>query len=308
VPDGWPAVTPVPFHLAAGESHTLDVALAPPSALAAGHTTVEVAAVTADGHRYASAYPLVAYPHVRPRPLPQPAQVVVSAFPLVLPRLGHVGYVRGAADRVPEALVAVGVPLEVLTAADLRHRDLHTFDALVLGSRAYDAQPDLASVNDRLLDYVREGGLLLVQTQRTDYFKANLAPLPMSMTGNNAARTTDETAPVRLLAPDHPVLNAPNAIGPSDWEGWVQERGLYYPTQWDPGYTPLLAMADPGKEELSGSLLVAPVGKGTFVYTGLAFFRQLPAGVPGAYRLFANLLGLAKPRVESEDLPETPGR
>src|SRR5581483_5276375 len=208
------------------------------------------------------------------------------------------------ADQVPEALLAVHVPLELVTVPELKARDLHRYDAIVLGSRAYDANPDLASVNDRLLDYVRNGGLLVVQVQRADYFKANLAPLPMSMSGNNAARTTDETAPVRLLQPEHPVLNTPNAIGATDWEGWVQERGLYYPTQWDAGYTPLLAMADPGKPELQGSLLVAPVGKGTYVYTGLAFFRQLPAGVPGAYRLFANLLALAKPQIQSEDLPE----
>jgi hypothetical protein len=108
---------------------------------------------------------------------------------------------------------------------------------------------------------------------------------------------------VRVLAPEHLALTAPNPIGASDWEGWVQERGLYYPQSWDPLVTPLLAMADPGKEELEGALLVAPYGRGTYVYTGLAFFRQLPAGVPGAYRLFANLLALARPQVEAEDLP-----
>jgi hypothetical protein len=149
---------------------------------------------------------------------------------------------------------------------------------------------------------VRGGGLLIVQSQRAEYFTRALAPLKLDMPRGNATRVTDETAPVRLLVPDHQVFSTPNAIGESDWSGWVQERGLYFPQQWDPGYVALLAMNDPGKPELDGSLLLAPYGQGTFVYTGLAFFRQLPAGVPGAYRLFANLLALAKPRVESEDL------
>ena len=108
---------------------------------------------------------------------------------------------------------------------------------------------------------------------------------------------------MRLLVPEHRVFSSPNEIGPADWEGWVQERGLYYPQSWDDALLPLLAMADPGEPELEGSLLIAPHGEGTYVYTGLAFFRQLPAGVPGAYRLFANLLALAEPQVESEDLP-----
>ncbi len=303
VPEGWPAVPPVPFRLAAGEARTLGVPVAPPQPLEPGRTSLEVSAVTDEGGRYAAAYPLVDYEHIRPRPVPIPSRVAISAFPLTLPPLGKVGYVRGAADRVPEALAAVGVPLEVLPAADLLARDLLAYDALVIGPRAYDASPELAAANPRLLDFVRRGGLLLVQSQRADYFSQRLAPLPLTMARGNATRTTDETAPVRLLAPDHEVFTSPNPIGDADWGGWVQERGLYYPEQWDPAYVPLLAMADPGKPELSGALLVAPYGKGTFVYTGLAFFRQLPAGVPGAYRLFANLLGLARPRVQSEDLP-----
>jgi hypothetical protein len=306
-PVGWPAVPLVPFQLAAGESRTFDVPVAPPAPLAAGRGAFVVGAVTDDGVRYAAAYPLVDYEHVRPRPVPVPSLVEISAFPLELPKLARVGYVRGAADQVPEALQAVGVPLEVLSPADLPSRDLGGYDALVIGPRAYDAAPELAAANGRLLDFVRAGGLLIVQSQRADYFTRNLAPVPLTMARGNATRTTDETAAVRLLAPDHPVLTTPNAIDAADWEGWVQERGLYYPQQWDPAYVPLLAMADPGKPELSGALLVAPYGQGTFVYTGLAFFRQLPAGVPGAYRLFANLLALAHPRVQSEDLP-TEGR
>ncbi|HEV8242230.1 MAG TPA: PIG-L family deacetylase [Thermoanaerobaculia bacterium] len=307
VPDGWPAVPLQPFQLPAGEKRTFELPLAPPSPLAAGRTSVEVGAITFDGGRYFQSFPLVDYEHVRPRPIPVPSRVAISAFPLELPKLQAVGYVRGAADHEPEALLAVGVPLQVLAPADLLSRDLADFDAIVIGPRAYDAAPELAAANSRLQDFVRAGGLLVVQSQRNDYFAQKLAPLPLDMPRGNATRTTDETAAVRLLQPDHAAFTTPNAIDASDWEGWVQERGLYYPQTWDPAYVPLVAMADPGKPELSGALLVAPYGQGTFVYTGLAFFRQLPAGVPGAYRLFANLLALAKPRVQSEDLPaETP--
>ncbi len=304
VPEGWPPVPLQPFTIPAGERRTFDLPLAPPADLATGRTSLEVGAVTFDGGRYFAAYPLVDYDHVRPRPVPDPARVGISAFPLALPKLQAVAYVPGAADHAPEALQAVGVPLEILSAEALLARDLGAFDAVVIGPRAYDAAPELAAANGKLLDFVRAGGLLVVQSQRADYFTRRLAPLPLEMARGNATRTTDETAPVRLLAPEHAVLTTPNPIEASDWEGWVQERGLYYPQTWDAAYVPLLAMADPGKPELEGALLVAPYGQGTFVYTGIAFFRQLPAGVPGAYRLFANLLALAKPRVQSEDLLE----
>jgi LmbE family N-acetylglucosaminyl deacetylase len=302
-PEGWPLVQPVAFQLAAGQQRTFDLPLVPPSPLAPGRTAVDVGVVTNDGAHYSQSLPLVDYEHVRPRPIPTPARVAISAFPLELPKLHAVGYVRGAADHEPEALQAVGVPLEVMAAADLLSRNLADFDAIVVGPRAYDAAPELAAANSRLHDFVRAGGLLLVQFQRADYFTRKLAPLPLEMARGNATRTTDETAPVRLLQPEHAAFTTPNQLEASDWEGWVQERGLYYPQTWDEAYVPLIGMADPGKPELTGALLVAPYGQGTFVYTGLAFFRQLPAGVPGAYRLFANLLALARPRVQSEDLP-----
>ncbi|HET9766370.1 MAG TPA: LmbE family protein, partial [Thermoanaerobaculia bacterium] len=303
VPEGWPPVPLQPFQLPAGEKRTFDLLVAPPALLAAGRTAIEVGAVTGDGNRYWQSFPLVDYDHVRPRPIPTPARVAISAFPLELPKLHAVGYVRGAADQEPEALQGVGVALEVLAPADLLSRDLAAFDAIVIGPRAYDAAPELAAANSRLSDFVRDGGLLVVQSQRADYFTKKLAPLSLEMARGNATRTTDETAPVRLLQPEHTVFTTPNVLEASDWEGWVQERGLYYPQTWDEAYVPLIAMADPGKPELEGALLVAPYGQGIFVYTGIAFFRQLPAGVPGAYRLFANLLGLARPRVQSEDLP-----
>jgi hypothetical protein len=202
-----------------------------------------------------------------------------------------VGYVRGASDRVPEALAAVGVPVVLLDADTLARGDLSRYEAIIVGSRAYEIDPALVANNGRLLDYTRAGGLLIVQYQQYQYVQGHFAPDTFSIAQPHD-RVTDETAPVTLLVPGHPVFHVPNAIGAEDWRGWVQERGLYFAHAWDSTYTPLLETHDAGGPPLSGGLLVAPVGRGTYVYTGLSFFRQLPGGVVGAYRLFANILAL----------------
>jgi hypothetical protein len=189
----------------------------------------------------------------------------------------------------------VGVPIELLGPAELAGGDLAVYDAVVVGSRAYETDPALAAANQRLLDYARGGGLVIVQYQQYPFIDGGFAPFPLGIARPHD-RVTDEAAPVAPLDPADPIVTTPNRIGPADWEGWVQERGLYFAREWDPSYRPLLAMADPGGPTLNGGLLVAPLGRGTYVYTGLAFFRQLPAGVPGAYRLFANLLGLRAER------------
>jgi hypothetical protein len=163
---------------------------------------------------------------------------------------------------------------------------------IVVGVRAYEVSPALLRANSRLREWVERGGTLIVQYQQYDFVAgAGYAPRKLEIARPHD-RVTDESAPVTVLVPDHPALTTPNRIVGEDWSGWVQERGLYFARSWDPAYQALLATADPGGPEQRGVLLVAPVGKGTFVYTGLAFFRQLPAGVPGAYRLFANLLAL----------------
>jgi len=203
--------------------------------------------------------------------------------------------VRGAADRVPEALTAIGVPVELLGERNLDSGDLSRFDVIVIGSRAYETDPALVRSNGRILDYARGGGVVIVQYQQYAFVEGKFAPYKIEI-GRPHDRVTDETAPVRILDPNHPAFTRPNRIGPEDWTGWVQERGLYFARTSDPAYTPLLAMADPGLTEQQGGLLAAQLGKGIYVYTGLAFFRQLPAGVPGAYRLFANLLGLGDPK------------
>jgi hypothetical protein len=199
-----------------------------------------------------------------------------------------------------------------LTPDSLARGDLSRYDAVVIGSRAYETVPAVLEFNARLLAYARAGGLLLVQYQQYEFFGGSFAPFPMTVGGQSLGsflsgkgtepkpgarpdshdRVTDEAAPVRVVNPSSPVLRTPNAIGPADWNGWVQERGLYFARDWAPEYRPVLEMHDPGEPPLQGGLLVAPVGQGTYVYTGIAFFRELPAGVPGAYRLFMNLLAL----------------
>jgi hypothetical protein len=219
----------------------------------------------------------------------------------VLPRLTRIGFVRGAADRVPEALTGVGLPIVLLDTPALERGDLSQFDAIVIGPRAYETDSALVENNGRLLQYARDGGLVIVQYQQQVYFTGGFAPYPLTVGAPPPApglppighdRVTEEDAPVRVLDPASPVVRAPNRIGPEDWKGWVQERGLYFAHTWAPEYHPVLEMHDTGDPPLEGGLLTARVGRGTYVYTGLSFFRQLPAGVVGAFRIFANLLAL----------------
>ena len=305
-PRGWP---PIPAEsLAFGredETRSVTVALSPPAQrLAPGSYELRAAAAAAgsDGRRgpgidqIQGALQIIDYPHIRPRAWVQGSVVQIRTAQIALPALSRVGYVRGAADRVPEALLAVGVPVELLGPDTLARGDLSRYDAIVIGSRAYETDPALVASNGRLLDYARAGGLLLVQYQQYPFVDGAYAPYPLHI-GRPHDRVTDESAPVTPLDPTHAALRYPNEIGPDDWRGWVQERGLYFAHDWDTTYVPLLETHDPASPELKGGLLVAPLGRGTYVYTGLSFFRQLPAGVPGAYRLFANLLGLKRTSV-----------
>jgi LmbE family N-acetylglucosaminyl deacetylase len=286
--DGWRAA-PVPFSLAKkGDRTVLDVALTPARAPRAGRLELAIEARAAGGGRFGEGIRMIDYEHIRPVAFPRPSTVALTVLDLKLPPARAVGYVRGASDRVPEALAAIGVPIHVLTPAELERGDLSRFDAIVIGTRAYEIDPALDRGNGRLLDYVRGGGLLILQYQQPVFTQKGWAPEKLEIQRD---RVTDETAPVKILDPNHPIFTTPNRIGPADWEGWVQERGIYFAHSWAPVYEPLLGMADPGEPEQKGALLAATIGKGRYVYTGLAFFRELTAGVPGAYRLFANLLG-----------------
>ena len=229
----------------------------------------------------------------------EPAQCVVHAFDINVPKNLRVGYITAESEPVPDALKMVGVQVELLDPATLAFGDLHGYDAIVVGVRAYELRSDLPGANQRLLDYVSNGGTLLVQYERDFAWEGkNYAPYPATIGSNKPGdplpRITDETAAVTFLKADDPLLNTPNKITAKDFEGWVQERGLYFWTDFDEKYTALLSMHDPGEKDLNGGVVYAKVGKGTYIYTGLAFFRQLPEGVPGAYRLFVNLLSASR--------------
>ena len=294
VPAGWPPVSAESLSFSReDESKSVVLAVAPPTGDALKPGTYALRAGTAGGW-----LEIIDYPHIRPRALTRPSIAEIRATRVALPGLARIGYVRGASDRVPEALLAVGLPIELIGADSLARGDLARYDAIVIGSRAYETDPVLVANNGRLLEYGRNGGLIIVQYQQYPYVDGGFAPYPMAIARPHD-RVTDENAAMTPLDPAHPVFHYPNDIGPEDWRGWVQERGLYFPRTWDTTYVPVLETHDPGQPvtELKGGLLIAPLGRGTYVYTGLSFFRQLPAGVPGAYRLFVNLLGLKRRNV-----------
>jgi len=296
-PTGWPPVSPESLAFTReDETKSVVVSVAPPAAdsLKPGTYALRAGSPGPGG----GGLEIIDYPHIRPRALTKPAVAQIRAARVALPALSHVGYVRGAADRVPEALLAVGVPIELIIGDSLARGDLSHFDAIVIGSRAYETDPALVANNGRLLDYARNGGLVIVQYQQYPFVDGGFAPYPLTIARPHD-RVTDETAPVTELDSAQPVFHYPNTIAPEDWRGWIQERGLYFAHTWDTTYVPVLETHDPGTPpvELKGGLLIAPLGRGTYVYTGLSFFRQLPAGVPGAYRLFTNLLGLKRRNV-----------
>jgi LmbE family N-acetylglucosaminyl deacetylase len=234
----------------------------------------------------------------------EPAQCLVHAFAINVPQNLHVGYITAESEPIPDALRMLGIQVALLDAQALAFRDLSKFDAIVVGVRAYELRPDLPGANQRLLDYASLGGTLLVQYQRDFIWdRASFAPYPALISPPTAPakegaspaprplpRITDENSPVKFLKPDDLLLNRPNKITQADFKGWVQERGLYFWTQFDPKYTAVLSMKDPGEPEQNGAIIYAHHGKGVYIYTGVAFFRQIPEGVPGAYRLFVNLL------------------
>jgi LmbE family N-acetylglucosaminyl deacetylase len=265
--------------------------------------------VTPPAHPTAGAYALKPYARlgasvfresVEPIPtLPtrnwtEPADAAVHVLDLIVPKPLIVGYVAAGNDLVPDFLRQLGIEVDLLEEVALAFDDLRRFDAIVIGIRAYELRPDVARSNARLLRYVTEGGTLVVQYQHADVWNSlHPAPFPASMT-NPAARVTDENSPVRFVDPSSPLLNFPNHITLDDFKGWVQERGLYFWSTFDPRYQPVLALQDPDETEALGGLVYARDGKGLYIYTGLSFFRELPAGVPGAYRLFVNLLSQSK--------------
>jgi hypothetical protein len=241
------------------------------------------------GKAYAEGYTVVTREDLDTFYYYQPSVERVSVVSVKVPENLKIGYIMGAGDDLPTVLKQLGLDVTLIPAETLASADLSRFGTIVLGIRAYDTQKSLISNNKKLLDYVSGGGTLLVQyeTAVTDFNNAHLTPYPAQL---SRARVSVEEAPVEVLALTDPVFHYPNQVGPKDFDGWVQERGLYFMDQWDDHFKPLLACHDPGEPPQKGGLLKAQYGKGTYIYTGYAFFRQLPAGVPGAVRLYVNLL------------------
>ncbi len=245
----------------------------------------------AGGRDYNEGYSLVARPDLGGFFYYQPALQRASVVDVKVPQRLQIGYVMGAGDDIPEVLREVGLQVTLLSPTDLASGDLSRFGTIVLGIRAYDTQDEVKKNNQRLLEYVHNGGTLLVQynTSPADFNGGHYTPYPAQLSRD---RVTVEQAPVTILDPQSPVFRYPNTIAARDFDGWVQERGLYFMDQWDSHYTPLLASNDPGEQPQKGGLLIAQYGKGYYIYTGYAFFRQLPFGVPGAIRLYVNLLSV----------------
>ena len=218
----------------------------------------------------------------------------VSIVDVKVPQNLRVGYIMGVGDDIPDVLRSIGVSVTIIPVDSLSTADLTKFDTIVLGIRSYDSQPALKTNNARLLDFVKNGGTLMVQYLYNTDSITGMSPYPLTVSRSNSDRVVEEDAPVTLLAPDSPFFKSPNAITLKDFDGWVQERALYSPTTWDSHYQPLLESKDSDGPAIKGGLLVAPYGKGTYIWNSWAFFRQLPAGVPGAIRLYVNLLSAGK--------------
>jgi LmbE family N-acetylglucosaminyl deacetylase len=273
-----------------GVEETLTFAVTPTNLAA---TTYPIpAAADYQGHQYTQGYQTVGYPGLRPYNYYQPAPYKLVGVDVKLAPGLKVGYVMGTGDDVPQSLESMGATVHLLQPADITAGDLAPYDVIVLGIRAYAARPELAASNGRLLDYVKQGGVLIVQYNSGEY-DHNYGPYPISLTGD-PEKVVDEDNAVEILEPGSPVLSWPNHITAADFKGWVEERGHSFMHSWDAHYQALTETHDAGQDAQKGGLLYARYGKGAYVYVAYALYRQLPEGIPGAYRLFANLLSLPK--------------
>ena len=296
VPDGLKVSAPVEMEFAGVGDQYAKFTVTPPAKLDPGDFTISAYAKRGDETFSASLEPLPSMPSIL---WSEPAQCMVHAFDINVPPHLRVGYISAEGELIPEALKRLGIEVDMLDATALNFGDLSKYDAIVVGVRAYELRPELVGANKRLLDYVSAGGTLVVQYNR-DFVWDKLQPAPYpAKIGSPTPRVTDETADVKYLQPADPLLNSPNKITAADFNNWVQERGLYYWSVFDSRYTPLLAMHDPGESDLNGSLVYTRYGNGTYIYTGLSFFRQLPEGNSGAYRLFVNLISASRTRQAS---------
>ena len=290
LPEGWKAPQEEFSTAKDGDDQTL-IFHVTPGRLEEKHYTL-TAVATYDGREYKEGYHTVGYSGLRPYNLYRASTYRTTGVDAkVAPGL-NIAYVVGAGDEVPESLENLGIKVHFLSSGDLASGSLSKFDAIILGVRAYAAREDLKANNGRILDYVKNGGVVIVQYNTPEY-DHNYGPYPYKM-GSNPEEVTDENSKMEILAPTNPVFNWPNKITGKDFEHWVEERGSKFLESWDASYVPLLETHDPGQEPQKGGLVYARYGKGVYIYNAYAFYRQLPEGVPGAYRLFANMVSLAK--------------
>ena len=290
VPKGWevsPASIPIDLKSADAET-TGTFTVKPPDQNSEGTLR---AIVSIDGRDYSFERVRISYPHIGVQTLMPPAEAKLVRAD-IRKKGDRIGYIPGAGDDVPESLRQIGYSVKILSEPEITVKNLAQFSAVVLGIRAYNTQDRISNWLPELFDYVKQGGVVIAQYNTLAELKTNqLGPYPLEISRD---RVTDENAEVRILAPNHPLMTTPNKITSKDFGGWVQERGLYFPNKWDSAWTPILSCNDPKEKPLDGGLLVAKFGEGFFIYTSYSWFRQLPAGVPGAYRLFANMLSLGK--------------
>jgi len=286
-PRGWNVKPVAPLDFTAPGNQLIKYTVRPPGNVAIGSYPLHPFARLGGETFRTSVEPL---PSLPTRDWSQPDDATVHVLDLNVPRRLRIGYIAGDNDLVPDSLRNIGIQVDMLNEVQLAFGDLSQYDAIVVGIRAYELRPDVIAANGRLLDYVKNGGTLVVEYERDfAWNRYKPAPFPASM-AQQAVRVTDPDSPVRFLIPDSPLLNTPNKITMADFQGWVQERGIYFWSNWDPRYKAPLGMTDANEPEATGGLVYARDGKGLYIYTGLDFFRELPAGVPGAYRLFVNLI------------------
>jgi LmbE family N-acetylglucosaminyl deacetylase len=294
-PDGW-NISPSGIEIDLkdkGQEQIVSFTIIPPAEAASDPIQAVFTDAVDASLSYGYGATIIEYDHIPTQTILKSAGV--KAVKLDLVKNGdQVGYIMGAGDKVPEFLEQIGYKVTQLTDADLSTGNLSDFDAIIVGIRAYNTNERLKFHSERLFSYVEEGGNLILQYNTSgrrgiDY--QDFSPYPLTLSRD---RVTDENAEVRILAPDHPVILGPNKITSKDFEGWVQERGLYFPDTWDDKFTAILSCNDPGESPKDGGLLIAPYGKGWYTYSGISWFRELPAGVPGAYRLLANIISLGK--------------
>ncbi len=296
LPSGWraaPASVPVRFERE-DEQVTVTFSVTPAAGVRPGEYAAETTVAAPGGVASNTGYEVVEYPHIHRRHVIEPARTRVKVIDVKIAPGLRVGYVMGVGDEMPAAIEQLGAQVHMIDAGELASGDLSKYDVIVTGVRAYERRPDLRANNNRLLSYVQNGGVVLVNYNKQEFNQAQYGPYPAKI---GTDRITDENAPVEVLVPAHPVFDTPNRIGSEDWNGWVQERGTYFLAERDPRYVDLIRLTDPfplNAGPKTGALVEARDGKGRWIYIGLGLWRQLPAGTDGAYKLMANLLSLGK--------------